>query len=191
MSAETPLPFDRGATLGVSSTSDGTQHEGKVVWFDDKTYGLGPIKLRCVRNVSGIALQSKRLVTFQTGYLGKRVDGYADVASSEHCYPVDDAYGSVTIANNDLFWIVEDGPCLIKTALPADATNLIPEGSFVVCATAATSQATTAGRIRAIDTAAATTLQLEGLLNHVGRALTARTTANTNTDTLVYVRRAW
>lgn len=199
------LPFPRGQTFyqnaaagpNLTDTS-GLTLEGTVWVVGDAdslpigpgtpqpAYNQGQIWLAVVRNTSGIALQAKRLVKFQATFFRRRVDGYA-FTTTQPCFPVDDQYGSQTIANNDLFYIVVKGPCLVQTSLNGDATNVLNEGDIVVNTTAASSQATSAGRIALRDFSAATTLQLQGIFDSVGRAMTARTTANTATDTLVRV----
>lgn len=140
---------------------------------------------RLVRNASGITLQGKRLVSWQSGYRGTRVDGYVRTSNAEAAGVVDDQLPTSGVVNNDLFWLIIKGPCLIKTALEANANNVLVDGDIAVALTAATSQATTSGRFIALASSAATTQSGAALLNAIGRVMTARTTANTNTDTLV------
>lgn len=191
------LPFPRGSTFYGNGTPNLTDVgaialEGKEYLVQDSNVGDGTVVLRVVRNVSGTALAAKRLVRFQSGYEGRRVDGYGAV-QNQWTYPVDDAYGSQTIANNDLFYVVVRGPCLINSSLAGADTNW-SVGDYVACCTAATSQATTAGRL-AQGTCAITGNTGPGIMkdirNQIGRALTAATTNNTNTDTLVDVGWLW
>lgn len=199
MSIINELPFPRGSTafgnintnVYTPTSTDLAQWEGRE-WIinNDQFPNNGLICLRCVRNVSGIALQSKRLVTFKTLLWPKQVDGYARV-NPVFARPVDDALGSITVPNNDLFYVVMWGACLINTGLAADATNLFSEGDMLVAGTGATSQATTAGRVVAADFTGATSPLAKQIGEVVGRALTARTTSNTATDTLVQVAKPW
>ena len=203
-------PFGRGETwYGLSpapaidsANLGGIQHEGKIWKFEDVTVsasgatGARPARSNrdvycmCVRNVSGIALLPKRLVTLQkTGTDGKfflgRVDGYATVTADGPAYPVDEFLTSAGVPNNDLFWIVVRGPATVLTDIAAAAGNVINVGDSVVALTAATSQATTAGRIAAQLLTGATALLANQVQNRVGRALSAATTSNTAADLLI------
>ena len=197
-------PFGRGETFYNGGTIDsnnlgGAQFEGKIWEFEDIDYSLGKtgskvsrsnrvVKCMCVRNVSGISLLPKRLAGLQTGgtdgrYALGRTDGYT-AATGQRGYPIDEFLPSTGVPNNDLFWLVVDGPSKVLTDLAGGANNLISVGSFVDALTAATSQATTAGRVEPI---AATSLSYN--LNRIGMALSAVTTGNTNADLLVEVSR--
>lgn len=189
------LPFQRGSTAfsGVTTigSTDLAHLEGMEFVVPDTQYATGEdVRLRIVRNTTGAAITGGgRLVTFANFRL-RAADGYCDT-TLEFTRPVDDAYGTTfSIAANDLFYIVVSGPCLIYTAHSADAANVLTVGDFVQGATAATSGATTAGRMENA-TFAITGNTAPNLIKQVnaviGRALTARTTANTNTLTLVRV----
>jgi len=200
-SLSSEAPFKRGSTPyegGTIDTNDlvGVQWEGQEWIFNDVNPHTGvqrtesQVRCRAVRNVSGITLLPGQLVQFSTtaGVYGTRVIGYSNATAGEG-YPVDEYLSSTTgCPNNDMCWIVIDGPAVIKTTMAGDAGNLIPVGSWVVAATAAAStHSTTAGRVEVQVLTGATALLANQVQNRVGRALTARTTANTNTDTLYYV----
>lgn len=195
-------PFARGSTYYNGTTIDtanlgGVNHEGKVWEFEDVDYSTAStgirqirsnrrIKCMCVRNVSGIALLPKRLANLQiTGTDGKyalgRADGYTTL-TGQRGYPIDEYLPAAGVPANDLFWVVVEGPALIKTDLAAGANNVFTVGLYVAALTAVTSQATTAGRIAPIDFSALTSAALR-----VGMALSAATTANSNGDLLVEV----
>lgn len=142
---------------------------------------------RCilVRNTSGIALLPKRIVRWAANYRGKRVDGYTTTTAAEAAGVVDEFLGSAGVRNGDLFWITVGGPSLVKTDLAGGANNLLPEGTVVVALTAATSQATTAGRLAPQDLTGATALLAAQVQNRLGVCMSAKTTANTNSDILV------
>lgn len=74
---------------------------------------------------------------------------------------------------------------MMLTDLAAGANNLIPEGTVLVALTAATSGATTAGRVAPQDLTGATAALGLQVQNRLGYALSARTTAQTNTTILV------
>lgn len=189
MSQSSITMFEKGQTAGVSAATDLVQYEGQRKSFWSKTYNQW-VECLCVRNVATVALQPKRLVTFKAGYFGRRVDGYAETLNDGPCGVVDDDI-SGTVAVNDLFWLIIGGPALIKTDFAA-VSDFSANGP-VTAQTAANSTAAgttgVAGRITAAAPANATDATGAAALisGVIGYAMTARTTNNTNTDTLVYV----
>lgn len=196
--------FYNGATIN-SSDLGGLNHEGKEWWFEDVNITQGTVgahtlrtnrlvRCRCVRNVSGAALLPSRLVSFQASGInyGARVDGYADV-TAQRGYPVDEWLPAAGVPNNDLFWIVIEGPALCLTPLVnTDFNGTVAEGQVMVALTAATSGATTAGRVACQNitgSSAATdySFLLNQAENYVGRALSAMSTGNTAATILVEV----
>lgn len=195
-------PFGLGETFynifaaSTQSTNDGIQYEGAEWVFED----INPItkvyrseqKKRCriVRNVAAIALLPKRLVNLATapnanGIFGSQVDGYATTLAAR-CYPVDEFLPAAGAQINDLFWIVVEGPATVTTDLAA-LTGVINIGDKVVAQTAATSGATTAGRVLKQDLTGATAPLGNQVQNYIGHAMSAATTANTGADLLVNV----
>jgi hypothetical protein len=178
------------ANVGQSLKVEGLQ---KTFNDTDPTVTAGPKqnrsnrKVECmmVRNVSGITLEAKRLVTWATGYRGRRVDGYATIDFKECAGVVDDHIGSAGVLDNDLFWLVRRGPCLCRTPLEGSILNAWSEHDILHALTAVTSQCTTSGRVTVW--AATSNLTNAGTLicNRVGRAMSAKTTANSNADVLV------
>lgn len=138
----------------------------------------------CVRNTSGITLEAKRVVRWASGYRNKRVDGYCTTDHSEVAGVVDE-FLTNGVRNHDLFWIAVRGPSLVKTSLGADATNVIALDDKLTALTAATSQATTAGRVQAFAATSNLTNAISATQNLIGYAMSAKTTANTNADVLV------
>lgn len=195
-------PFGRGE-YDTATTFD--FDVGKEWVFEDIDYTPGTVgakpartnrQVRCrlVKNVSGIALLPKRLVRFkQSGVnYGAQVDGYGAVGA-ERVYPVDEFLPAAGVPDQAYFWIVVDGPAKMLTPLAgADFNGAIAEGSVLVALTAATSGATTAGRVAVVNTTASTqtadySFAENNATNWIGRALTALTTGNTNADCLVEV----
>ena len=187
------------ANLTQANTNDGIQYEGREWVFED----INPqtkvnrtqqyVRRRIVRNISGGALLPGRLVQFSNapnanGVYGGQVDGYA-FTTAQRAYPVDEFLPAAGVQNNDLFWIVVDGPASILTDLASLNPN-IAVGDKVIAQTAATSGATTAGRIIDINanTGSATAIAQDAL-GYIGTAMSAATTAQTNTSTLVQVGR--
>lgn len=186
-----------GATISADDVTATKYLEGKEWVSEDLDYSVQGAKAlrsgklvrrRCVRNNSGIALLPKRLAQLEAtaGDYGGRVDGYADV-TSERAYPIDEFLPTAGVPDDDLFWIVVEGPATCLTDLAGGANNVLNVGEAVVALTAATSQATTAGRVRPIDLNVATTALGDAIRHTIGRALSAKTTANTNADVLVDV----
>ncbi len=174
------------ATMGVDK-------EGTLMEFDDvdPTVAAGTKtkrsnrKVTCllVRNVSAAALLPKFVVKWKSGQRNKQVDGYCSSTNEACAGVVDEFIGSSGVAVNDLFWLAVKGPTLMKTPLEGDATNVIAMDDLLGALTAATSGATTAGRVGVIALTASGPGGLAAV-NAFGRALSAKTTANTNADVL-------
>jgi hypothetical protein len=200
-------PFPRGETFYNGGTIDtnnlgGTNLEGMEYEFEDLDLSTATgvksartnrkVRCRIVRNVSGIALTPKRLARYQATTYGARIDGYCAVGAQDWAGVVDEWLPAAGVPTNDLCWIVVKGPSNILTDLAGADNNVINQGDPLVALTAATSQATTAGRIRTPSVSASSTayddlVVLNEARNQVGRALSAKTTANTNADCLVEV----
>jgi hypothetical protein len=192
-------PFNRGETFYNGETIDssdlgGVHLEGKEWVFEDANPTTGVartanfVRCRVVRNTAAAALLPKRIVRFEAdgAEYGCRVDGYATTTAAEG-YPLDEYLPTAGLPVNDLGYIVVDGPAIVTTDIAASATNVVSVGGWVVALTAATSGATTAGRIGAQDLTGATALLANQVQNRIGRALSAKTTNNTAADILVLV----
>jgi hypothetical protein len=192
----------------VATNLGGPQMEGKVWVFEDLNYNATPfvpgakpartneyVECRIVRNVSLINLLPMRLVSFavppytnstsDTDLYGSAVDGYTTTSGQFAAGVVDEWLPAAGVAPNDLFWIVTKGPTQVLTPLDAGADNVFTIGQVVAALTAATSQATTAGRVYPQDLTGATSLLGNQVMNAIGRALSAATTANTGAALLV------
>lgn len=202
MSRDENPPFQRGSTWYDGRTIDsnnlgGEQHLGKIwVWEDvDYSSAGGQKSLRsnkrvvtmAVRNKAAAAILPKFLVTLQrtAGNYTGCVDGYATTTADDDAYPVDEFLPSAGCPVNDICWVVIEGPAVCVTDLAGGADNLIPVGTRLVALTAATSGATTAGRVKPQDLTGATALLGNEVMNRLGRALSAKTTGQTNGDVLV------
>jgi hypothetical protein len=136
--AEKNLPFPRGRTYGdnvVTLDDDSASHlEGQIFEVEDTVHGTGrKVLLRCVKNDTGAAITidtSRRLLQrFSENALdfGRRVAGNTDQAG-DICKPMDDAYPNGTsIPDNDLFYLVDGGPCYCTTE--AAAVSLLAHDS--------------------------------------------------------------
>ena len=175
-------------SFGRSSGLEGTE----MVFKDDVRVGNQPRRsrsgrfrtARLVRNVSGFALQPKRLVSWKAGYRGLRVAGYVAVDNAEVAGVVDPDLPAAGVATDDLFWLFTRGPVVVKTPLAGAAGNVFDEGDVLCALTAVTTGATTAGRLGKVASAS-TALAASVEFNRIGRAISAATTANTNADLLV------
>ena len=154
------------------------------------------VRCRLVRNVGAIALLPKRLVRFQTtagDSYGAEIDGYT-TTTGERGYPLDEWLPAAGLAVNDVSWIVVEGPSIVITALANGEGNNIAVGDPIHALTAATSGATTAGRASMQFILGAATsgntdyiTQFNEFRNYVGRALSARTTNETDLDVLLEI----
>lgn len=185
--------FSMGTTQTLTSTYGGSQNlEGHVGYFKDEAVSTGGIKTnrsdrvqKCivVRNVSAGALLPKRVVSWASGYVGRRVDGYTTTTNAWAAGVVDERLPSSGVPRYDLFWLQVAGPCLCKTDIAALVS--IAEGDRLVALTAATSGATTAGRVLGLIASTNATQAIAQISNQLGRALSAKTTGNTDADILV------
>lgn len=185
-----------GANTGRTITdTDAASVEGATKLFDDFAPGQASgAKVRrsnrqttciLVRNTSGIALLPKRIARWESGYRGKRVDGYTTATAAEAAGVIDEHLPASGVSDNDLFWLAVKGPSLVLTSLAGDAENVISIDDALVALTAATSQATTAGRVNQQDLTGATAPLANQVQYRLGHAMSAKTTANTNADLLV------
>jgi len=211
MGLQVDPPFGLGQTLfsmGVTETTVrndsfygiqsnaayGDQWTGCVKEFTDVNPNTGLVRTNrrkvcvAVRNVYGTAgtdvLLPKRLVTFNTaaGKLFSEVNGYAAVTNEERVGVVDEWLPASGVARNDVFWVTVDGPTEVAHALSG---SNIAAGDRIAAITAATSGATTAGRVTPSPISAATTGAGDNAPGAIGYAMSAATSANTP---LVFLR---
>lgn len=177
-----------GTTYGVSVALEGIRKT-----FKDLNYAStdsikpsrsgGEVECILVRNTSGIALLPGRVCTWASTYQGQRVDGYTRLDQGQPVAGiVDEFLPAAGVADDDLFWLVVKGPALVKKSLDA---NTLSKDDYVVAITAATSQATTAGRIVSIVATSNATACQSQALNKIGIAMS--TSATTDANVLVYV----
>jgi hypothetical protein len=182
------MPFDRGASYDCQNDETAAVHlEGREFIHQDQTYGTGMnVKVRIVRNRSGATLTGRRAVSYNTvaGKVDVEVSGYATVAGAR-AHVVDDMLTG-SVADKNLFYVVVEGPCLAKTDLAGGVNNLVVQGDYLHTITAATTGATTAGRLGPASFAGTTAAFVAQIANVVGRAISAKTTANTNADILIF-----
>jgi hypothetical protein len=196
--------FSRGTTFYAGQTpptvASGNQVsgvEGMIFTFPEgdpsnKTVrpSGGQVTYLAVRNSSLITLAPKRLVTWESGQEGKAVDGYCRDSPEPIAGVVDDYFPAAGgIPTQDIGLIAVKGRHLVTGASESTSGALVINvGTYLVGQTAVTSGAVSAGRARAIVVGGATTALAGNILNVIGRALTARTASNTESDILCNLR---
>ena len=190
---ETP-PFPRGGTLFAGSPTSGDVVSGgnfcgKEWRFEDTTYNTNMyVTVRAVRNTASINLLPSRMCSFDPAYPMNAINGYTDVSYAPGVV-LDEFLPTAGVVPYDIAFVILEGPTLMLTALDGGADNVISFLDPIAAITAATTGATTAGRVATANTSGSTTSQRDSLLNVVGRALSAATTGNTNKLLLVNANR--
>lgn len=196
------LPINRGA-----SDANLEDYAGRIFTVDDvdwsvNTSGIKPrrtnkqVHLMLVKNSASTALLPCRGVVFKTGTGRTEVDGYNSTTAQEIAGFVDEFLPASGVPAEAYFYIVIAGPACVLPPLAGDATNVIDEGDILVALTAATSGATTAGRVaEQVLTGSSQLTDYSTLLlqvqNSVGRALSARTTGQTTQSFLADISLRW
>ena len=204
-------PFGPGQVEnGVNADSNPVLRHwlGRKARFDDCDYtvsglasGRSPLsacdlEAVCLRNNSGITLQGKQLVQVtRTGREAvKDVIGYGNRMTLPGLVVVDPFLPSSGVPTGYCFWGFIKGVMLLKTPMvDADYNGDVAAFAPLCCVTAEFTTATTAGRIANLTLPGQTGATTSALvaLNTIGRALSAKTTANTNVDILVAVNIPW
>ncbi len=136
------LPFPRGSTYsdgpnGAVTMTATTADEltGRLYVVRDTNHGTGlNVVLRCVRNTTGgsitidgtAALPQHRIYSFDgdSKDWGTEIDAVTG-AIGEVGKPIDDEYpGAMVIVENDLLYVVDEGPTKIVTAAASVANGL-------------------------------------------------------------------
>lgn len=138
-----------------------------------------------VRNDSGGALLPGYLVTWKTGYEGRRVDAYARLDWTHNIAGiVDEFLPTAGVADDDYFWLVVKGPVLAK--MPASQVADVAVGNPLVSLTS-TTNVSTAGRVQVAAPGGTTNITnaYSQILNVFGRALSAMSSSSTNANILI------
>jgi hypothetical protein len=162
-----------------SAAAYGDNFTGVVKEFTDVNPVTGQVRTNrrkvcvAVKNTSAIPLLPKRVVRFSltAGKVLTEVDGYSAALNEERVGVVDEWLPAAGVTVNDIFWVTVDGPTEVAHAL--SGTN-IAAGDRLAAIAAATSGATTAGRVTPNAYAGAT--DMAGL---IGYAMSAATSGNT------------
>ncbi len=157
----------------------------------------GDVVCMAVRNVASCVLRPKSLVSWKAGSEFRRVDGYAFETAQAVAGVVDEFWPSGGVPVGELFWLQIQGPTLMIT--PEVSTDGVTNDDIsaldhLVAASAGSSAGATVnaqGRVAKQSTSlahsASVTIPLvfKQLQNRIGRALSAKTTAQTAADILV------
>lgn len=198
--------FDKPYSDTSLTTSDGTEIEGQIWDFPDINPHTGAVRsnrrVRCmaVRWTGSSPALPGRLIVLDNklttnggaantaGPLGNcrssqfaRGGNTADVLPAK-CYPVDEYLPSSGVADNDIMWVVIEGPAMVKT--PNTNFTDIAVGDALVALTGATATASTdgntatgAGLVATVDLSLTAVTGPRGIENRVvGIALSAATT---------------
>jgi hypothetical protein len=204
---ETP-PFARGETYyngGVIDPNDplglgGENLLGKEFLFEPNSQDQGtgypaagdpngrPIRVRVVRNVSGQALKPGRLAHYNVangvnGEVG--VDGYTAGIADRPAGVIDEFLPAAGVPNNDLFYLVVDGPTQVTTA--HTGTISIAQGARLVPATGTSRTSDDAGRVAVQDLTGATATLAENIMHRVGFADAAAAAVDTPLAAIVHL----
>lgn len=202
-------PFSRGATwyngdtipssaqLALCQESPGGFNlEGKEYEFEDIAYGTGQfVTCRVCRNSAAYNIKPGQLVTFSTARydgvtvaLGTNTAGISAVEAA-WAFPADEFLPPAGVPPGDLFYIIVEGPVLVKTAATAPGT--ISAGGWVVASTGVTTGDGNEGTVIAQDLSAITdgaeTTIAQQIQNRLGRALSAYTSGQTGEPLLIDV----
>ena len=214
MARDESAPFARGETFANGNLEilnaangpyglGGVNLEGKEFLFEPNADGQGgtsygllgpdpngrPIRVKVVRNVSGISLKPKRLVRYQIATAGinleTRVDGYTFAVADVPAGIVDEFLPAAGVPDQDLFYIVVSGPT-IGTSM-ATGTPAINHGDILVPGSGTAKNNNDSGRLDSQSLAGATTTLGANLQNRVGRSdgISAVATATVNIPVVV------
>jgi hypothetical protein len=188
-------PFALGQTLGVTLATQGGNWVGAVKQFPDVNPTTGVVRSNrvktcvAVRNTSAAALLPKRVVTFDTGTAGlasfTETKGYSAVTNEERVGVVDEHLPATGVAVNDVYWVTVEGPTEVSVAL--SGSDLVV-GDRLAAITAATSGATTSGRVTKSGVGAATSAAGDNSLGVIGRACSVGATTGGNVLAIVKTR---
>lgn len=146
-----------------------------------------------LRNESGFTMLGKRVAKVkESGGYGdfEAVDGYCAVKADAHLVFIDPNLPATGIADDDIFWGILRGPTIVLSPFEAGGFDkAIAAGDPLVGATGSTTGTSGVGRVSVGGVLAGGSLAgtdaYAQARNNLGRALSARTTGETNADILV------
>jgi hypothetical protein len=182
------LHFQLGKTYFEGSPDAATDGEAILGEEIEVRHSSGRMTTyRIVRNSAGIAVLPKRLAVLNA--TGTAITGYARLPS-DRGVPIDSALPTAGCATNDICLVAVKGPAIALTDL-ADYAADLAAGDWLTSQTAATSQATTAGRIKLRTVSSSVTANMTETDGVFARAISTALTNDTNTDVLIDVGAIW
>lgn len=201
MSRDDAPPFARGETYfndptaAANANNDplglgGVNLEGKEFVFEpdnnsstNGVYGvLAPdpsgrgVRVRVVRNVSGVNLKPCRLAHYKlSDPIETKVDGYTFALGDRLAGVIDEYLPAAGVPSNDLFYIVIDGPTLVKQAHSSPATLAIGDSLVPIAGGASTATDDLGGRVGKQDLTGTAATLANNIINQVGYAGVAST----------------
>lgn len=191
MARDEAAPFARGETYANGNLEilnaasgpfglGGVNLEGKEFVFEPNSQdneglyaSLGPdpsgraVRVRIVRNVSGILLKPGRLGHYAaTSPYETRVDGYTFATTDRPAGIVDEFLPAAGVPDQDLFYLVIDGPTVFTQLSASPSTLAI--GSVVVPGAGTSATSDDAGRVVLQSEAGATTVLGSNIVEQVG-----------------------
>lgn len=142
MSRYNKLPFQRGKTAYQNNSDDLTvttlaHLEGQTVYLPNSAAATPETRRNgkdvvavIVRNVEGSAIAAGTAVQWKTGYHGTRVEAADGGAEKAVAGFVDDHIGSNGVQNNDLFYMIVEGPVVAVTKDGTAHTGTIYKEGF-------------------------------------------------------------
>jgi hypothetical protein len=181
-----------GDKLGLRYTFPANRLTGNLRGSVTKLTGR-TITAMLVRNEAGFAILGKRTVKLkESGGYGdlEAVDGYCAIKADAHVVFSDPNLPAAGCADDDIFWVILEGPTIVLTPFEAGGWDkAIVAGDPLVGATGSTTGTSGVGRVSAGGVLAGGSLAATDAYNHarnnLGRAMSARTTGETNADLLV------
>jgi hypothetical protein len=206
MEIDTP-PMELGQTLAGTDSDDNLINSDKLglryVFPAVATTGTirgqkgrktgRTITAMLVRNTAAFAILGKRVVKLtEAGGYGdlSAVNGYTCVKADDHCAFSDPGLPSAGCAANDIMWVILEGPTTVLAPhVGGGFDKAIAKGDPLVAATGTTTGTSDEGRVSvggvlAGGSLAATEAYIHAR-NNLGRALSARTTGETDGELLV------
>lgn len=181
-----------GDKLGQIYTFPASRLTSNIRGGKDRFTGK-PITAILLRNETGFTLLGKRLARLSraAGYgQTQAVDGYCAVLADQSLVFVDGNLPSTGVPDDDIFWGIINGPTLALTPFEEGGVQkTVAAGDWLVGATGSTTGTSGVGRVACAGILAggslAATDAYAQAANRLARALSARTTGETNSDILV------
>jgi hypothetical protein len=188
MARDDSAPFARGETYNNGGLIDtvnlgGINLEGKEFVFEpDSSTSLGSsygalasdasgrgIRVRVVRNISAVNLKPSRLAHYQASDpIETKVDGYCYAIGDRVAGVIDEYLPAAGVPPNDLFYIVTDGPTLVKQAHSSPVAFAIGDVLVPIAGGAASVTDDLGGRVGKQDLTGATATLANNIINQVG-----------------------